>query len=77
MRERIQSWVQDLLEQEIAEFLGRRFDSPILPLFLRQTWEVSDLLPELYLHGLAPGDFVALRGRWKSTRPCRRTRWHA
>lgn len=40
-----------------------RFESRILPLFVRRTQEVSDLLPELYLHGLAEGDFdLALRG---------------
>jgi transposase-like protein len=43
--------------------LEGRFESRILPLFLRQTPEVRDLLPELYLHGLAEGDFdLALRG---------------
>lgn len=40
-----------------------RFESRILPLFARRTREVSELLPELYLHGLAEGDFdLALRG---------------
>lgn len=40
-----------------------RFESRILPLFVRRTKEVADLLPELYLHGLAEGDFdLALRG---------------
>ncbi len=43
--------------------LSERFQSRILPLFQRQTREVSELLPELYLHGLAEGDFdLALRG---------------
>lgn len=43
--------------------LEERFVSRILPLFVRRTREVSDLLPELYLHGLAEGDFeLALRG---------------
>src|SRR5262249_58447344 len=33
------------------------------PLFVRRTKEVSELLPQLYLHGLAQGDFeLALRG---------------
>lgn len=32
-----------------------RFESRILPLFVRRTQEVSALLPELYLHGLAEG----------------------
>ena len=35
----------------------------MLPLFARPTKEVGALLPELYLHGLAEGDFeLALRG---------------
>ena len=43
--------------------LAERFESRVLPLFARRTREVSDLLPELYLHGLAEGDFdLALRG---------------
>ena len=106
-RERIQGWVQELLEEEVTELLGRgkserrapvdaapgyrngqgqprqltlgsgtiqvrrprvrgleaRFESRVLPWFLRRTPAVSDLLPELYLHGLAEGDFdLALRG---------------
>ena len=37
--------------------------SRVLPLFKRQTKEVDELLPQLYLHGLALGDFeLALRG---------------
>ncbi len=43
--------------------LEERFESRILPLFVRRTKEVGALLPELYLHGLALGDFeLALRG---------------
>jgi putative transposase len=43
--------------------LNERFVSRILPLFKRQTKEVGELLPRLYLHGLALGDFeLALRG---------------
>ncbi len=43
--------------------LEERFVSRLLPLFQRRTPEVSALLPELYLHGLALGDFeLALRG---------------
>jgi transposase-like protein len=43
--------------------LEERFESRILPLFKRRTKEVGELLPELYLHGLAKGDFeLALRG---------------
>jgi transposase-like protein len=106
-RTQIQGWIQDLLEEEVAELLGRRkserraaidategyrnghgrprrlsmmagtielrrprvrgleqrFESRILPLFVRRTEQVSELLPQLYLHGLAQGDFeLALRG---------------
>jgi putative transposase len=43
--------------------LAERFESRLLPLFKRRTEEVGRLLPELYLHGLAHGDFdLALRG---------------
>ena len=106
-RVKVQGWIQDLLEEELAQFLGRRkserraavdvpvgyrnghgkrrrlsmmagtievrrprvrgleerFESRLLPLFVRRTKEVSELLPQLYLHGLAQGDFeLALRG---------------
>jgi len=43
--------------------LERRFESRMLPLFARRTKGVSQLIPQLYLHGLAQGDFdLALRG---------------
>jgi transposase-like protein len=43
--------------------LAERFASRLLPLFQRRTREVGELLPTLYLHGLAQGDFeLALRG---------------
>ncbi len=43
--------------------IAGRFESRILPLFARRTAEVGKMLPELYLHGLALGDFeLALRG---------------
>jgi putative transposase len=43
--------------------LEGRFESQVLPLFSRRTKEVNQLIPELYLHGLALGDFdLALRG---------------
>jgi putative transposase len=106
-RGKIRQHLQDLLEQEVTEWLGReksqrksnpleepgyrngygrrrrftlsvgtvevrrprvrnldeRFVSKVLPLFKRQTHQVRDLIPELYLHGLASGDFeLALRG---------------
>ena len=36
-----------------------RLESRVLPLFARRTKELGALLPELYLHGLAEGDFRA------------------
>jgi putative transposase len=105
-RGKIREHLQDLLEQEMSEWLGRekserkihpleqpgyrngygktrrftmslgtveirrprvrsldeRFESRILPMFKRQTETVRALIPELYLHGLASGDFeLALR----------------
>lgn len=40
-----------------------RFESRLLPLFVRRSKQVSELIPELYLHGLSEGDFdLALRG---------------
>ena len=43
--------------------LDELFESRVLPLFARRTKEVGKLIPELYLHGLAEGDFdLALRG---------------
>jgi transposase-like protein len=105
-RGKIREHLQDLLEQEVTEWLGRekserkgnaleqagyrngygkprrfttrlgtveirrprvrnldeRFESKVLPLFKRQSKEVRGLIPELYLHGLASGDFeLALR----------------
>lgn len=105
-RTKIQEHLQDLLEQEVAQWLGRekserkvnqaeqagyrngygkrrrftmsvgtveikrprvrdlgeRFESRVLPLFRRQSEAVRGIIPELYLHGLASGDFeMALR----------------
>lgn len=43
--------------------LGGQFESRILPLFARRTKGISELIPQLYLHGLTLGDFdLALRG---------------
>jgi putative transposase len=43
--------------------LLERFESRILPLFARRAKGVNKLIPQLYLHGLALGDFdLALRG---------------
>lgn len=63
----------------------QRFESRILPLFQRRTPEVSELLPELYLHGLACGDFdLALRGLLGEEAPLSastiarlKEKWHA
>ncbi len=106
VRLKVQEFIQDILEDEITEFLGRGkservkgidkpsnyrngkgkvrrlalmngtitirrprlrdakgFESKVLPLFKRRTKELGEMLPELYLHGLAKGDFeLALRG---------------
>lgn len=107
VREQAQAFIQQILEEEVTELLGRgkserredvdapvgyrngygkprkltmssgtitvrrprvrdldnRFESRVLPLFARRTKEVRELIPELYLHGLAEGDFdLALRG---------------
>ena len=43
--------------------LGERLVSRVWPLLQRRTRQVGELLPQLYLHGLALGDFeLALRG---------------
>lgn len=107
VRNQIQGYLQDLLEEEVTVFLGREkserrtgvdspvgyrngygkprrltlscgtvdlerprvrgveehFESQLLPLFVRRTETVAELLPSLYLHGLSMGDFeLALRG---------------
>jgi putative transposase len=111
LRQQIQGWLQDLLDEEVTAFLGRvksqrrdpdasegtapaayrngygkprslttpaglvtvrrprvrgleeRFESRVLPLFAKRTPAVEELLPTLYLHGLAAGDFdEAMRG---------------
>jgi transposase-like protein len=51
------------LQRPRVRGLEERFESRLLPAFKRRTEEVGRLLPELYLHGLALGDFdLALRG---------------
>jgi len=107
VRLKVQGFIQEVLEDEVESFLGRkkserikpidstsgyrnghgkrkkftvmngtitirrprvrdteeRFESKIIPFFKRRSKEVGQLLPELYLHGLAKGDFeMALRG---------------
>ena len=43
--------------------LEQQFESRVLPMFARRTAEINKLIPQLYLHGLALGDFdLALRG---------------
>ena len=43
--------------------LEEHFESRVLPLFAKRTRQVRELIPELYLQGLALGDFdLALRG---------------
>ncbi|MEW6715849.1 MAG: IS256 family transposase [Nitrospirota bacterium] len=107
VRIKAQQFIQDILEEEVNDFLCRkkserikgietprgyrngygksrkfalmngtikvrrprvratdeRFESKVLPLFKRRSKELGEMLPELYLHGLAKGDFeLALRG---------------
>lgn len=46
-----------------ARDMEDRFESRVLPLFATRGRQVDALLPELYMHGLAKGDFeLALRG---------------
>jgi hypothetical protein len=45
-----------------SEKLDEQFESRVPPPFKRQTQQVLELMPALYLHGLASGDFeLALR----------------
>jgi putative transposase len=58
------------LRRPRARNAEERFESRVLPLFKRHSREVAALLPELYLHGLAKGDFeLALRGLLGSSAP--------
>jgi putative transposase len=51
------------LQRPRVRGMEQRFVSRVLPLFQRRTQAVGQLLPQLYLHGLAEGDFdLALRG---------------
>ena len=57
------SWGTITLRRPRVRGLEGKFESRVLPLFARRTREVNQLIPELYLHGLAQGDFdLALRG---------------
>jgi len=52
-----------VLRRPRGRSLEEHFESRVLPLFARCTERVAKLLPELYRHGLAQGDFeLALRG---------------
>jgi len=109
VRGKVREFIQEILEDEVTEFLGgrarsqrrtsvagnprgyrngygkprnltlgsgtitvrrprvrdveERFESRVLPLFARRTREAGELIVQLYLHGLAEGDFeLALRG---------------
>jgi putative transposase len=136
VRGKVQTLIQELLEEEVTELLGRRkserrapldapsgyrnghgeprrltlgagtitierprvrgveerFESRVLQAFSRRTAGVDRMLPELYLHGLAEGDFdLALRAflgdeaplsantvaRLKSKWQAERTAWDA
>jgi len=51
------------VRRPLARGLADRFVSRVLPLVKRRTKQVRDRWPQLYLHGLALGDFEwALRG---------------
>ena len=62
-----------------------RFESRVLPLFARRSKKIAELIPELYLHGLAEGDFeLALRGLLGEDAPVSastvarlKEKWHA
>jgi len=116
VRLKAQEYIQDILEEEVESFLGRkkserikvvdgtpgywnghgkskkfsvmngtitvrrprvrgteeRFESKIIPFFKRRSKEVGQLLPELYLHGLAKGDFELDSGvYWEKEHRCR------
>ena len=52
-----------MLRRPRVRGIEERFEGRVLPLFARRTKELGALLPELYLHGLAEGDFeLAMRG---------------
>lgn len=62
-----------------------RFASQVLPLFKRKSTKIEEVVPELYLHGLAQGDFeVALQGLLGPEAPLSgatvarlKAKWHA
>ena len=51
------------------------FKSEVLKSYQRQSGNLKAMIPELYLHGLATGDFeLALRGFWAMVPVCRSRR---
>lgn len=62
-----------------------RCESQVLPLFKRKSTTVEEVVPELYLHGLAQGDFeLALQGLLGDEAPLSgatvarlKEKWHA
>ena len=62
-----------------------RLENWVLPLFKRKSTKVEDVVPELYLHGLAQGDFeLALQGLLGEDAPLSaatvarlKEKWHA
>jgi len=52
-----------MLHRPRVRGLEECFESRVLPLFVRRSKGVNELIPQLYLHGLAQGDFdLALKG---------------
>jgi putative transposase len=120
VRVKVQGFIQDILEEEVTEFLGRgkserrevvdgrpgyrngygkerkltlscgtvtlrrprvrgveeKFESRLLPLFARKSKAVGELIPELYLHGLARGTSTSpCEGCWERRLPFQPARW--
>ena len=56
------AWTVEVCRPRVRD-VEERFESRVLPLFARRTKEAAELVVQLYLHGLAEGDFeLALRG---------------
>ncbi len=61
MRDGVLWWTVQLARPRVR--VEDRFESRLLPLCVRPTETVAELLPTLYLHGLSVGDYaLALRG---------------
>jgi putative transposase len=128
VRTKVQEYIQEILDDEVETFLGRKkserigmvdgsqgyrnghgkpkkftlmsgtiivrrprvrgtdeyFESKIIPYFKRRSKGIGQLLPELYLHGLATGDFdLSMRGILGDGAPLSastivrlKTKWH-